>query len=400
MKILQINTTANRGSTGRITEWLGHTFLDAGHDSCIVYGRHEARSRSELMRVGGPLDLVGHGLVSAALSRHGFGSLRATRQACRSIKAWNPDVVLLHNLHGYYIHIEFLFDFLSSLECPILWTLYDCWAFTGHCTYFDDVGCTRWQTRCHNCPKLHKYPYSFGWDRTTRNFEDKRLIFNMPICMELLVHSDWLAGLVRKSYLNKYPLHVSPSGVDLSIFHPGASTRSPMWPGKKIILGVASRWDARKGLDDLLALAKRFPPDHLVIIVGWSKGSRKDMPSNVMPISRTDSIHELAAYYARADVFVNPTYQDNFPTVNLEALACGTPVVTYRTGGSPEAIDDKTGVVVDKGDLDGLLRAVQSVLAHPRAAWRASCRRRAERLYNKEDRYADYLRIVERMVQT
>jgi glycosyltransferase involved in cell wall biosynthesis len=375
--------------------------LANGHESYIAYGRGDRPSKSQLIRIGRQSDVYLHGLKTLLLDRHGFGSRRPTAQLIQEIERIQPDVIGLHNLHGYYLHIGVLFEYLKESGIPVLWTLFDCWAFTGHCSYFDDIQCEKWLTHCQQCPKSRNYPKAYV-DNSFQNFEDKRRLFTGLKNLELIVHSNWLAGLVKQSFLKDYPVHVTPSAIDLDVFK---STRSDLrerygFQDKKIILGCASIWSNRKGYYDFIALRQLLNSSYQIVMIGLKKKEIRQLPDGILGIQRTESIEELAQWYTLAHVFVNPTSQDNFPTTNLEALACGTPVVTYNTGGSPEAIDEETGFVVEKGDVKGIVRAVETLSSMNYEDLSSACRDRAKQLYDKKTRYLDYLDIFERMLNS
>ena len=399
MKLLQINTTVNSGSTGRITEDIGKVAQSMGHDSYIAYGRGNQPSSSKLIRIGSGFDVYWHGIQTLLSDRHGCGSANATEELLQQLDIIKPDVIGLHNLHGYYINIKLLFDYLKSTNIPVLWTLFDCWAFTGHCTYFDDIQCEKWKTHCHQCPKYRNYPKAFI-DNSFRNYKDKKHLFTGVKNLEIMVHSRWLANQVNQSFLKNYPIHVSPSGIDLSVFTPIKSSIKEVnqLKNKKVVLGVASVWSERKGLADFIQLSKMLDSDHKIVLIGIRKKQKRLLTSNILTIERTENTNELAKWYSLADVFVNPTYQDNFPTTNLEALACGTPVVTYNTGGSPEALDNNTGLVVEKGDIHGLYKAVENITRKGKEYYTDKCRKRAVKYFNKDDRFKDYLKIYESLL--
>jgi putative colanic acid biosynthesis glycosyltransferase len=401
MKLLQLNSDVNSGSTGRIAEDIGKVLISKGHESYIGYGRGKRPSQSRLIRIGNQWDLINHGLKTAIFDRHGFGSVNATKALIKEIDNIKPDAIGLHNLHGYYLNIEVLFDYLNKLNIPLIWTLFDCWAFTGHCSYFDDINCNKWVTGCFSCPKTKKYPSSYFLDNSRRNFSDKRHLFTKVEKLHIVVHSQWLKGLVEQSFLNIYPVHHIFSGIDLEVFMPVTDNnirRKYNIVNKKIILGVASIWDTRKGLSDFIKLHKNFPKDYNLVLVGLTQKQIDALPSGIIGIERTESIYDLAALYSAADVFVNPTWQDNFPTTNLEALACGTPVVTYKTGGSPEAIDNHTGLVVEKGDVSGLANAITIILQNSKSTYSISCRERAESLFSNTKRFDDYISLYEKLI--
>ena len=393
MKILQINTTVNFGSTGRIAEDIGRTLISKGHESYIAFGRGNQKSVSKLIKIGSKLDFYLHVVRSLFTDRHGFGSKRATRKFLKQIDLINPDAIGLHNIHGYYLNIEILFKYIKQKNIPILWTFHDCWPFTGHCTYNTDCD------NCKNCQR--KYPASIFLNQTTRNFNDKKLIFNQVKKLQIITPSLWLKDLVNQSFL-KYPVQCINNGVDLTQFQPSENYKKLkeklLLQNKKIILGVASIWDKRKGLSDFIQLASLLDASYQIILIGLTNKQIQGLPENIMGIQRTESITELANYYSMADVYVNPTTKDNFPTTNIEALASGTPVITYNTGGSPESIDTNTGVIVEKGDIKGVWNAIQRFALEPQDHYTKVCRTRAEQLYHKEDRYLDYLKLYERLI--
>jgi glycosyltransferase involved in cell wall biosynthesis len=398
MKIIQINASVNSGSTGRITEDIGRVLISKGHESYIAYGRGNRPSQSKLIRIGSQWDIINHGLKTVIFDRHGFGSVNATRELIKEIDKIQPDAIGLHNLHGYYLNIEVLFNYLYKLNIPVIWTLFDCWAFTGHCSYFDDIKCTKWITGCFHCPKTQKYPSSYFLKNSQRNFSDKRSIFTKIGKLHIIVHSQWLKGLVEQSLLKNFPVHHIFSGIDLEVFKPVSGTdikKKYNIDNRKIILGVASKWDTRKGLSDFLELHKYLAKDYALVLVGLTRKQIDALPSGIIGIARTESINDLSAIYSAADVFVNPTWQDNFPTTNIEALACGTPVITYNTGGSPEAIDEHTGHVVEKGDISELVSVIMQTIVKGKEHYRSLCRARAEQLFNKNNRFMDYLKLYE-----
>jgi glycosyltransferase involved in cell wall biosynthesis len=402
MKILQINTTVNTGSTGRIAEEIGQTFLEQNHKSFIAYKNAGPNgSSSNLIKIGNSLDVYLHGIKTRVLDRHGFGSKGATQDLVGEIEKINPDVVGLHNLHGYYLNIEVLFNYLKRRQKPIVWTLHDCWPFTGHCSFFDYVSCMKWKTECNNCPLSDKYPASWVLDRSTQNFYQKKQIFTGLKNLTIVTPSHWLAEIVKQSFLSEYPVKVINNGIDLDQFRP-VDTKHIInrynLARKKILLGVASVWDRRKGLKYFIELAKNLDDSYKIILIGLSEKKVQELPENIIGIQRTENIDELVSFYSAADAFINPTLVDNFPTTNIEALACGTPVITFDTGGSPEAIDQETGKVVNKGSSDQLYQAVLQVATTQPSTYRKKCRKRAIEYYSKKDRYEDYLALYDKIL--
>ena len=362
MKVLLINSVCGIKSTGRICTDLAVQLCADGHDCRIAYGRENVPERyaSYALRVGNRLNVYLHGLQNRLFDNSGFCSNMATRRLIRTIREYDPDIIHLHNLHGYYLNVEILFDYLRSAGKPVIWTLHDCWAFTGHCAYFDLVRCGKWKQQCWNCPQKREYPASYLLDQSSRNFQRKKQAFCGVPNMKLITPSKWLADLTRESFLKEYPVEVIHNGIDLKVFcpTPGDFKQRYGLEGKKIVLGIASAWTARKGLNDLLKLADLLNPEFVMVLVGVSQRQKEQLPRSVIGICRTNSSQELAEIYTAADVLVNPTYEDNYPTVNLEAQACGTPVITYHTGGSVENVDPSC--VVEQGDIEALARMIHS----------------------------------------
>lgn len=403
MKILQINTIVNSGSTGRISEDIGQVLMANGHESYIAYSRGTQKSKSNLIKIGSKKDMFIHGLISRMFDRHGFGSEKATKELLKQIDKIKPDVIGLHNIHGYYINIEVLFNYLAERKIPVIWTFHDCWPFTGHCTFFDSVGCEKWKTQCEKCPKTKMYPASLGWDNSYKNFQDKKAIFNQVENLQIVTPSNWLKDLVKLSFL-KHTATCIHNGIDINQFKPLSDTADlkEKWQllDKKVVLGVANTWELRKGLLDFHHLSESLPNNYKIILIGLNKKQLENLPKNIIGIERTESVAELALYYNIATVFVNPTYQDNFPTTNIEALACGTPVITYNTGGSPEAIDKGTGEVVPKGNKKALQEAIiKWCTTKNQHEVQKKCRERAVQLFNKDDRYLEYLHLYEKVTK-
>ncbi len=400
MKILQVNTSVNTGSTGRIAEEIGQTIIAAGHTSYIAYGRPGGKSQSHTIKIGSAFDQKMHGLQTRIFDTHGFASATATRRLVDEINCINPDVIHLHNLHGYYLHVGVLFDYLKRINKPVVWTLHDCWPFTGHCCYFDFVKCDKWKTHCEKCPLQKKYPESLVFDNSYKNFDIKKELFSGVNNLTLVTPSSWLAVLLQQSFLHRYPVSVIHNGIDLSVFKPitedAFSIRQKLNIGNgAIILGVASVWDRRKGLKDFIQLSEKIDPADKIILLGLTKEQQEGLPRNIIAIERTENITEMVQLYNLATVFVNPTWVDNFPTTNIEALACGTPVITYDTGGSVEAIDGNTGWIVEKGNIESLVNAINTVKQKGKDFFVSKCRARAEALFNNKERFGDYIQLYQ-----
>lgn len=455
MKILYINSVCGIGSTGKIVVDLAREAAKQGHKCFIAFGRGDAVGvaddeciggrKSGSCRAGGQktegnsgkrktgsgiglykieskIGVLIHVVRSRITDRQGFYSKMAAKRFAAWIKKLKPDIIHLHNIHGYYLHMPTLFDTIKDMNVKVVWTLHDCWAFTGHCSYFDYKACNRWRKQCFDCPQKKEYPASFFLEQSRRNYREKRDMFCGVSDMTIVTPSKWLAGLVEESFLGKayfgvkinrdversgnnvhradkenmggYRIQVINNGIDLNVFHETKSEIKKKYgiANKSVILGVASQWSERKGLRDFIRLSRMLDKRYQIVLIGLTKKQLSQLSSAIMGIERTSSGQELAMWYTAADVFVNPTYEDNYPTVNLEALSCGTPVVTYRTGGAAEMIEDfvntdydnerknKSGGaaldflgdpvseavlfshIVEKGDIRGLYKAVKETV--------------------------------------
>lgn len=393
MRVLQINSVCGVGSTGRIAKDLYKVLEEQGHECLIAYGRGTAPQGINSYKIGTNLDNYLHVARTRLLDQHGYGSKKPTIELVKKIKEYNPDVIHLHNLHGYYLNLEVLFNYLAESSKPVVWTLHDCWAFTGHCSYFDYIRCNKWVNECNICPQKKIYPSAYLLDNSTFNYNKKKELFTSIKNMKIVTPSKWLANLVEKSFLGEYDIEIINNGIDLNIFKPIESNFRKIYKleDKKIILGVASVWNQRKGFNTFIELSSKLNDNYQIVLVGVTEKQKNKLPNNIIGITRTNNIKELAEIYTAADIFLNPTLEDNFPTVNLEALACGTPVITFKTGGSVESIDDTCGAIIEVGDIDTMI----SIIERGELYSFRSCVRRAEQLYDKNDRYCDYVHVYE-----
>jgi glycosyltransferase involved in cell wall biosynthesis len=399
-KLLTVSVSINSTSTGRIAEGIGIEAAKAGFDVTAAYGYVNNNSCHRTIKIGNSVDHYAHALFTRLTDRHGYGSIAATRLFVKRMKELKPDVVNLHNLHGYYLNIDILIAALREMKIPVVWTMHDCWSFTGHCPYFDAVSCDRWTTGCHDCPNKHCYPASLMLDSSRRNYDGKRSLFGSLPDLTIVAPCKWMANNISKSFLGDRQIKVIYNGVNTDVFKPCKSDavarqkQSLGLEGKRIILGVAILWDMRKGLDDFVRLSARLDDDSRILLIGLSEKQIKRLPSNIIGVGRTENVTQLAEYYSIADVFVNVSNEDNFPMTNIEALACGTPVVTYNTGGSPEAVDESCGAVCEQGYIDGLLSAINRITAIDRSSIAEQCRNRALQMFDSRDRYADYAKLL------
>lgn len=398
--LIQIDSCLGKGSTGRITESIGLIMKRSGWDCYVVHGdRYAGETQLKSIKAVSRVQEYMHALGSMLFDRHGLFSSSETRTLVAKLRALKPDVIQLHCIHGYYINYKILFEFLREINVPVVWTFHDCWAFTGHCAHFAFAGCEKWKTGCYSCALSGSYPKSLLLDNSVRNWKHKKEAFTSVKNMHIIAVSEWLADLTRQSFLQKYPVQVIYNGVDLSVFRPvsndirqkyGISTDDIM------VLGVATAWGPEKGLKDFVRLNSE--PGIKVVLVGTDDKIRRNLPPDIISINRTESQSRLAEFYSAADMLVNPTYNDSFPTVNLEAMACGTPVVTYRTGGSPEAIFEETGAIVEQGDYEGLADVVRSFGRTFKERHSAACRKCAEIHFDNNRQFEKYRQIYEQLL--
>lgn len=394
-KLLQINVTANWGSTGKIAEQIGLCAQAHGWESYIAFGDKYNLSKSSLIKIGGRSNRYLHFAEQRIRDNEGLCSRRATRELIEKIKEIGPDVVGLHNLHDHYLNYRLLFEHLNKTDIKVVWTFHDCWAFTGHCMHFITKDCERWKTGCYDCLMKGEYPKTL-LDRSRQNWELKKLLFGECKNLTIVAVSDWIADFVRESYLRDKRLKVIHNGCDVNTFKPIVRTDS----NKYRIIAVSSVWYPNKGENDIYKLRTMLPEDEFEItMVGLSAEQAKNLPRGIKGIQRTQNVQDLARLYSDADVLINPTYEDNFPTVNIEALACGTPVITYRTGGSPEAIDEKTGAVVEQGNLEALAATIREFRDTDfKKHHTSACRKRAEECFDKDKCFEKYVELYERLM--
>ncbi len=397
--LLQINVTANWGSHGRIAEDIGKLAMEHGWKSYIAYGRYANKSKSDIYKIGSTIDIYNHVFQTRLFDRHGLASKHATRRLIEYIDSVTPDIIHLHNIHGYYLNYPLLFEYLQKSEIPIVWTLHDCWAFTGHCAYFDYINCDRWRLYCHHCPALGQYPHSYLFDRSYDNFNDKCKWFTSLKKTTIVPVSNWLATKVRQSFLSCYPIQVIHNGVDTSTFSYQSVKKEDFGlQDKFIVLGVASVWDDRKGLADFLKLRNVLPAEYVIILIGLTNKQIKKLPKGILGISRTNSVKELAEYYSLADVYVNLSVEETLGMTTLESQSCGTPVIVYNATACPEAVSQKTGLVVNSHDIKQLVADIQQITQKENTVFSTYCRNWVEENFNNRNTYQKYFRLYQRIL--
>lgn len=396
MRMAEINS-CNFGSTGNIMLEIAEVAEKCGHTAAVCYpkSRVNAKKQKETdIVIGSRLSRNLHLKLAEITGLNGCFSYFSTLDFLRKLNKFKPDIIHLHNLHNCYVNFPLLFGYIKKHNIKTVWTLHDCWSFTGHCPYFDMIGCDKWKTGCYSCPQYKEYPKSL-FDNSKYMYRLKKKWFTGVKNMTIVTPSEWLASLVKESYLKDYPVKVINNGIDLNVFKPTESDFRKKYDceSKNIVLGVASPWGKRKGLDVFSELAERLDDRYRIVLVGLAKEQKEGLPPNIIGLERTANQTELAEIYTAADVFANPTREENYPTVNMEAIACGTPVVTFNTGGSPEIIDETCGTAVAKNDIDGICNKIIKI-CETKPYSEDDCLKRAES-FDKNEKFREYIRLYE-----
>ena len=403
MTILQINTVCGQGSTGRICTGIADALRDNGHKAYIAYGLGNCEYPDSIKINSDSKDYFLHNFLSRLTDSEGLHSVQSTRYLLRRIHDIEPDIIHLHTLHGHYINYKILLEYVHYNKIPLVMTLHDCWAFTGHCAHFDMFRCEKWQKHCHGCKYLFTYPQSYFIDRSSRNFELKRKLFTqLSDKLTVVPVSYWLEKLVRKSFLKEQKIITVHNGIDLSQFYPideNSIREKYKIKNKYIVLGVALPWSQYKGLQDFYKLRSLLNENYAIILIGLSDKQKEQLPQGIIGVSPLNDVKILAEFYSAANVLVNTTYCDNYPTVNLEAMACGTAVITYNTGGSPEAITDNTGKIIDQGNITDLAEAIRVVCTEQKKYSRIYCVERAKKYFDKHKCFQKYIDIYDNIIR-
>lgn len=357
MKVVQISSTCGSGSIGKICQSVSELLTSEGIENYVLYTIGHSNYQQSI-NYGKPKDTKKYALLSRVIGNYGFNATFSTNRLIEELDCISPDIVHIHNIHSHDCNFETLFAYLKDKKIKIYYTFHDCWAFTGYCMYFDAVNCNKWKTTCHNCPQRKKFSWFFDRSKELQQRKKKSLT---DLDLTIITPSEWLANLTKESFLSSYPIRVINNGIDLNVFSPTQSDFRKKFncEAKFVILGIASKWEKRKGLDTFIKLASDLSDQFQIVLVGTTDNIDKKLPQNIISIHRTEGQKELASIYTAADILVNPTMEENFPTVNIEAIACGTPVFTYDTGGSAEMLNERCSVVIPRGDYRQLLSEIQ-----------------------------------------
>ena len=394
MKVLQINTFGNL-STGKIAVDIYRTLRAHGSEGAVAFARNEVPGDVPSFKIGNPLSVYTDGVLTRLTDKAGHYSKGATEKLIKQIKEYDPDIIHLHNLHGYYINVPMLFDYLKEADKPVVWTLHDCWAYTGHCCYYSMAGCDKWKlTGCSKCPQKKAYPASIFKDNSSRNFSEKNQMFHSVKNLHLVCVSKWLDNELRASFLKDIPSRVIYNGIDTSVFKPCSGNFRIKYDvgDKRIVLGVASTWDTRKGLADFIGLSKILDERYKIVLVGLNDKQKASLPDNMLGIGRTDGPKELAEIYSASNVLFNASVEETFGLPNVESLACGTPVVAYNCTGIPETMTENDGYIVEPHDLKTVALKIGEICDAGKRIEVSSFR------FPKDKTYEAYMKLYEELV--
>lgn len=401
MKLLQINTTLNWGSTGKIAEHIGLLVMDEAGESYIAHNRNYTNpSRSQSIAMGGETFARAACSFYNKFDRHGLASHRATRKLIRKIKQIKPDIIHLHNIHGRYVNYKILFRYLRSVDTPVVWTLHDCWTFTGHCAHYAPVGCEKWKSLCHHCPQLGAYPAAKYADNSKGNFLlKKRLFTSIADRLTLVPVSEWLGEQAQESFFGTSGCHIKVinNGIDTATFTPTPCddlNENYDINGRKVLLGVAMPWSKQKGFNDFIALRGMLPmEEYAIVLVGVSPEQKQSLPEGIIGIESTHNAEELAKWYSRADALLALSKAETFGLTVVEALSCGTPAIVYNTTALPKLTTPETGVAVELGNLEQLKCAVEEVTSRGKEFYGEACRKRAVEMFDQKSCYDKYISL-------
>lgn len=388
-KIAIINSIYPYGSTGRICLELVDSLKSNGYKPLCFHGRGD-KSSDNNFNFSTKSNLYIDALLTRLDDRAGFHSRSKTKTLIDELINYNPSLYIVHNIHGYYINMDYLLKFLAKTKKPVIFVFHDCWNITGHCAYFSYVKCDKWKTACKNCPQLNEYPKSIFTDNSYKNQNNKKKLFSKLENKIIVTPSNWLRGIVCESFLGQTKSITINNGINLDIFY--KRTNLPSKKDKKTILCVASVWDRRKGLEDIIRLSSLIDSDERIVVVGRFTKKYK-LPENIVHISHTNNVEQLAQLYSTSDVFFNPTYEDTYSNVNMEALSCECPVVCYRSGGAHEMIDSR--YVVETGDINQAYSVIKSIFKDKNEY---DFSRRSS--YSNQIMYDKYIKVIRKLLDS
>lgn len=395
-----ITCDSNWGSIGRITEQLGQMAQADGWESHVVYGRLSNPSLLQTHCFTSTLSVYEHYLEHRLFDNDGRASRKTTKKIVSFIEQLNPDLVHLHNIHDHWLNYRILFEYLNTVDIPIVWTQHDCWSYTGGCGYYSLIGCDKWKAGCNKCPlRQGMLPLR---DQTSVHYTKKKALFNSVRNLTLVPVSKWLENEIHQSFLQNINIKQIYNGVDVKMFHPVLDERvktNLKLTEKRLLLATATLWSERKGLKDYVALSSLLASDVTIVLVGLSETQKKRLPTNIIGLSRTQNIQELVEFYSASDIVLNLSYEETFGLTTVEGFACGTPGIVYNSTASPELITPETGLIVEPGDIQGVANAINEILSKGKAYYSNACRQRAVTMFNKDDRFAEYIQLYEDLLK-
>ncbi len=401
-KLLQINSHSTYGAVGKLTEQLGRVASEQGWDTYLAAGkRHSRPSAQKTLSFDCVLSEYLHYLISLLFDAQGRGlaSYVETKLLIRKIKKLDPDIIHIHQIHGSYINYQILLKYLAKTRAKIVFTLHDCWYYTGHCTHYDYHGCMKWKDGCHDCTQLHEYPRSLFRDSSKKNYSLKKELFTSISNATFITVSKWLEGEARRSFLKNLDIRTIYNGVDLNVFRFNPNTNLKLHDDSKyVLLGISNGWDKMKGLDDYFKLREMLPNEYKIILIGVIYGQEKNFPKGVIGVPRTANVQTLVEYYSECDIVMNLSYQESMGMTTVEGMACGKPSIVYDRTASPELVDEETGFVVKAGDIQEVVDAVISICEGKSSCNPISCRKRAELFYNKDIQYQKYIELYKELI--
>lgn len=399
MNVFQINTVCGAGSTGRIAVNLAKMLEEKEDRSLIAYARGQAPQDVVSFKFGSKFSVALHGVLTRITDRHGLYSTHATKELIKKIQEENPDIIHLHNIHGYYVNMKLLFTFLREYQKPVVWTLHDCWSYTGHCAYYSFAGCDKWKTGCENCKQKKAYPGSLIFDACKKNYEDKKKLFTSLEKLCLVTPSTWLKEEVEQSFFQGKEVIAIPNGIDTKIFVPTESDIRERYglQNKNLLLGVANLWEERKGLSDFTELRKQLDDSYVIVLIGLSKEQIASLPEGIIGIERTANITELVQWYSAADIYINASVEETMGLTTGEAICCGTPVIVYDATAIPESVKEGCGFVVAPKQINQIVAAIKEIMKN-RQIYVEGCRGQRES-FAKHLAEEAYYRLYQKMMR-
>lgn len=402
MKVLQINAVYGHGSTGDIVRELLLNVKKVGGQSYIAVPE-KIKNHNEVdgyIRIGNKIDYKLHSLSSRIFGMQGFSSKKSTLKLIKEIEKINPDIIHLHNLHSNYINIEYLFKYIRENKKPTIITLHDCWFLTGKCCHFLYDNCEKWKVKCEKCIRKKKEIPSYFFDTSTKVYEKKKKLIGENPFVYVIGCSKWITEVARQSILNKRVIGTIYNGIDLSIFYPRKNNFRIKYKleEKYVILGMANKWLTKENEKTYEEILKFLKKDIILFLIGCTEEEIKKLPDNVLGVGFINDKNTLADYYSMADVFVNVTKVDSLPTVNIEAIACGTPVITYNSGGSAEILNSNVGISVEYGDIKGLILSIEKIKTKRKEEYIDQCVKHINENFEKNKCFEKYIDLYEKIL--